>query len=503
MALGRAAAVSRSVGRSCRGAASEASLANCGASLEGVIDVCIVGAGASGLACAVQCARSLRQAGSNVRVVVLDAAAKLGRSILASGNGRCNFSNQALTNPANRSMYRNAEFVSSAAKALAASSEVGVLPWFRELGLVWRSDDAGLGMLYPYSSKASTVLSVLLRACERWGVELVPEVRVDEVLLSGQRDSVPTCSTSVRMDESSIPADKESSCPGWGRLSSIEQKANFRLIGEWGVERSRTKTAKGRIKREVEWVPFEAEARCVVVATGGSLVSSQVPGHSPIAFEPVLAPLEVAGPDFVELDGVRAKVGVTVDGSSYREEGELLFRDYGISGIVSFNLSRELAHGGTAFIDFAPDHDMRELVGLLAFVSRQLGGAATRAVESLLEGMFVPELARCLVRKAKLVGQPATEQNIAKLSAVIKRFEIQVTGVSSANAPQVRRGGCRVGEFDPTTLASRKTPGLYVLGEALDVDAPCGGYNLDWAWTCGILAGQDIAITQFKYEVHQ
>ncbi len=444
------------------------------------------------MACAVECARGLRVAGDETtRVVVLEACSKPGRSILASGNGRCNFSNLALASSTKRGMYRNAGFVEEAAKALGATPAVGVLPWFRQLGLVWRADDAGLGMLYPYSNKASTVLDVLLAACERWGIEIVPELRINQV----------------------------EPMPGEG--------LGFRLKGERAIEKSRTKTAKGRIKRELSWEPIELQSKKLVVAVGGALgeeaLAGIVPGHKIVSSEPVLTTLDVEGDDLLGLDGVRAKVSARVldtnprlgelgepQASSgrcgFRESGEILFRDHQISGILSFNLSRQLPYGGRLALDFAPEYEARDLLDLLLFMAKSTGA---QTADGLLRGMFAPALARALARKAGLVvpthghdvslSNPAlTKEGIAELAQVIKHFELEASGASLAHAPQVHRGGVAVEQVNPTSLESKKTPGLFVLGEALDVDGPCGGYNLDWAWTSGILAGQAI----FKEILH-
>ncbi|MDO4854484.1 MAG: NAD(P)/FAD-dependent oxidoreductase [Coriobacteriia bacterium] len=455
------------------------------------LDVCILGAGASGLACAVECARGLRRAGDETtRVVVLEAGSKPGRSILASGNGRCNFSNLVLSSSKKRGMYRNAEFAEAAAEALGSTSAVGVLPWFRQLGLVWRADDAGLGMLYPYSNKASTVLDVLLAACERWGVEIMPELRISMVEF--------------------VPGE----CAG------------FFLKGERAFEKSRTKTAKGRIKRELSWKPVELRSKKLVLAVGGALgeeeLASIVPDHDVVAFGPVLTALDVVGEDLLGLDGVRAKVSACVleakpssesgerqgqDGAcEFQESGEILFREHQLSGILSFNLSRQLPYGGYLALDFAPEYDARDLLDLLTFMAKSTGA---RTSDELLRGMFAPALARALARKANIAapahGHSAPspkstlpKEDIAELARVIKRFELEVSGASSTHAPQVHRGGVAVEQVNPASLESKKTPGLFVLGEALDVDGPCGGYNLDWAWTSGVLAGQAI----FKEILH-
>lgn len=437
-----------------------------------VPDVVIVGAGASGLACAIQCAKSLKESGrKGARVVVLESSSKPGRSILASGNGRCNFSNAKLAGNAGRSMYQNSAFVSQAAEALRDSAEVGTLSWLRKLGLVWGlpTDD---GLLYPYSNKAATVLGVLLSACRRLGVEVLTDVRIDK----------------VRAQEG--------------------QGSGFVLEGERGIEVSRDVTAKGRVKRKLSWVPCSVKACRVVVAVGGAPSQGLVEGHELVADRPVLAPIKALGVcSFDSLDGVRTKARLTVsrgDDVVFSEVGEILFRPYGISGIVTFNASRHYSQGSMLYLDFAPDYSEKDLFDLFRFITSSLGSSS---VADVLSGMLAPELVDYFVRALEETlasyarscaedeqeGLVSFEGKLRIVAAIMKRSPLVTVGVSDAVAPQVHRGGVDVFQVDPATLESLRTRGLYVLGEALDVDGPCGGYNLDWAWTCGILAGTHIA----------
>lgn len=436
------------------------------------VDIAIVGAGASGLACAIQCAKSLRESGrKNVRVVVLESSSKSGRSILASGNGRCNFSNVGLAGNTERLMYRNGDFVSRAAKALCDSDEAGTLSWLRKLGLVW-GQPTEEGLLYPYSNKATTVLGVLLSACERWGVEIQTDVRIDKV------------------------------------HAQQGQASSFVLEGERGVEVSRDTTAKGRVKRKLAWEPCSVKSRRVVIAVGGAPSQDLVLGHELVAACPVLAPMKAMGIcSFDSLDGVRARARLLVckgDDVIFSEAGEVLFRSYGISGIVTFNASRHYSSGSMLYLDFAPDYREEDLLDLLRFIASSLG---TDSISDVLSGMLTPELVDYLVQVLEETlaygarvqaddeqAEPVSfEGKLRALAAIMKSSPLVTVGVSDAVPPQVHRGGVDVAQIDPVTLESLIVKGLYVLGEALDVDGPCGGYNLDWAWTCGILAGSHIA----------
>lgn len=427
--------------------------------------VCIVGAGASGLACAIACAQELERSGrrAGVRIVVLEQASKAGKSILASGNGRCNFSNARI----DVSEYRNAPFAEQTHRALAALPAQGVLPWFKGLGLAWREAPATGGLLYPFSNKASTVLAVLLAACKRYGVQILTEQRVQ----------------------------------------GIEQRAeSFVVSGQRGVEVGRKTVGKKlkKVKREVEWEPFSLTADVVVVAAGGVPDEALVCGVPLCPPHPVLGPLAAtfaggsgcgsSGPSPAQsleaLDGVRVHAKLTIDQVGFSEEGEVLFRPYGLSGIVAFNASRVAAPNSKALLDLAPEYSEE---GLRALLHDALASSAAPTWSALLEGFFVPAVAAIVLYQAGYsANEVPQEAGLGDVAAAAKGLAFSVQGVEESQACQVTRGGCAVSAFDPATLEARTAGGLYVLGEALDVDGPCGGYNLDWAWTCGIVAGTHI-----------
>lgn len=435
--------------------------------------VCIVGAGASGLACAIACAQELERSGrrAGVRIAVLEQASKAGRSILASGNGRCNFSNARIS----VGEYRNAPFVEQAHRALAALPAQGVLPWFKGLGLAWREAPASGGLLYPFSNKASTVLAVLLAACKRYDIQVLTEQRVQGI----------------------------EKCAG-----------SFVVSGQRGVEVGRKTVGKKlkKVKREVAWEPFSLAADVVVVAAGGVPDEALICGVPLCPPRPVLGPLAATfagrggeggsnvdsgsngspGPaqSLEELDGVRVHAKLTIEQAGFSEEGEVLFRPYGLSGIVAFNASRVAALNSKALLDLAPEYSED---GLCALLRDALASSAAPTWSALLEGLFVPAVAAIVLCQAGCNADAAPQAAaLGNVVAAAKGLAFAVQGVEGSQACQVTRGGCEVRAFNPATLEARTVDGLYVLGEALDVDGPCGGYNLDWAWTCGIVAGTHI-----------
>ena len=421
----------------------------------------IIGGGAAGLAAAVTAARELRLLGVPGDVAVYEADERVGRSILATGNGRCNFSNARIDAGA----YRNAAFVEAALGALAACSEemAGLAPegtcgaagpdpvhaFFAGLGLVWREE--GEGRLYPLANKATSVLDVLRAAAADFGVAEA----------CGRR--------AVRLDVPDRPGGR------------------FHL-----------RFADGTV----------GHADAVVLATGGRTARELLPeGIGFAAARPVLGPVRTATDVVRHLNNLRVRCAVTLAGPDgapkAREAGELLFRDYGVSGIAVFNLSRFAEAGDMLRIDLLPRMDAPMLEQLLLERrSRLFARAGSCTGDDVLRGMVLPAVGRGVLKAAGLRAEgPFGKRDAAPLAAALKGLALEVRGVGEPRQCQVRRGGFAVEAFDPRSCASRTMPGLHVVGEALDVDAPCGGYNLHWAWASGMLAGRAAAERLMKEAV--
>lgn len=340
-------------------------------------DVAVVGGGAAGLVAAAVAA----EAGASV--VVLERDLECGRSILATGNGRCNFANERL----DAWRYNDPDFVG------AVCGEGGqwlsdVLEFWRGCGLAWVSED---GRLYPASLQAASVRNVLLDRCRRAGVVLAP--------------------------------GREADVSGWPAKSD-----------------------------RLEWQAGSIRPRTVILAMGGS-------------GEPVLCPLAARPADgsvsLDELDGRRARVRAELwHGGQpvFAEDGEVLFRPWGLSGIVMFDFSRRALAGDVVRLDLTCGIPAGELANLAP------------------DGVLDPRVASAL-------GDGAVALSRARA------LDFVVEGLAETNKAQVSRGGLPTSDFDPATLASRTRPGLYACGEALDVDADCGGFNLAWAWRSGMVAG--------------
>lgn len=424
--------------------------------MAGMETIAIIGGGASGLMAAVEASLALCQAGAVAHVALFEAdPGRVGRSILATGNGRCNISNACISADA----YRNQAFVEQALMHLQSAyvAERGatsmrtleanpVLERFADMGLVTREESEG--RLYPMANKATSVLDVLRSTAAELGVDVQTDKRA------------------LRVD---APAPGGAGC------------FNIRFAD---------KTI--------------AHAAAVIVAVGGRAASGiQLP--EPLAcsdMQPVLGPLRVEAQSAKltrQLNNIRVRGAVRLERGGQRiasERGELLFRDYGVSGVSVFNLSRFAQPGDDLVVDFLPDippQDMeRFMMTRRKRMQKLLGGPLT--LDRFLEGLLLPAVSAAALRKAGLrTGDRFTQEMVPQLCNMLKGMRLTVEGIGDDRQCQVCRGGFPVERFSPATCEALDVPGLFVTGEAFDVDAPCGGFNLHWAWSSGMLTGRAAA----------
>ncbi len=415
--------------------------------------IAIIGGGASGLMAAVQAARAFSKAGAAASVVVYEADdERVGRTILATGNGRCNISNAHI----DASAYKNGEFVSRALMALQNEffQERGkctlylsecdpVLERFEDMGL-WVREEAE-GRLYPLANKATSVLDALRATAAALGVRIEVRKRAVRIDASGDAGGARAC-FNIRFADKTI-----------------------------------------------------AHARQVIVAVGGR-AADRIELPAPLVClktRPVLGPLRVAQADARvtrQLNNVRLRCGVHLqrgDKVLATEKGEVLFRDYGLSGVAIFNLSRDARAGDALVIDVFPDCSegaVKEF--LFARRKRMASLAGQLTCQRFCEGILLPSVAHAFLKRAGIKPDVAiTKDDVPALAHMLKATEFTVEGIGDERQCQVRRGGFPVERFCAQTCESIDIAGLFVTGEALDVDGPCGGYNLHWAWTSGMLAG--------------
>ena len=423
-------------------------------------DVIVVGGGASGLAAAIEAARG------GCRVTVLEQKERTGKKILATGNGRCNLTNLHMDPD---TCYRggNPAFVRD---VLGRVTVAETLEWFGDLGIPTKDRN---GYVYPRSDQASAVAEALAMEAEHLGVRILCGMRVESISFKG------------------------------------ENSGNLRTAGEFAV------TAEDRTDGERKAGRRETfRSRTVILAAGSKAAPAtgsdgsgyelaEALGHKIIPPLPALVQLICRGRIFRQLAGIRTdgRIRLFVDGEpATADRGEVQLTEQGISGIPAFQVSRvasaALAAGRQveASLDFLPDWNREQI---LEFLTARRSRLAYRKGESFLSGLFAGKLGAVLMSSAGIsLTDPVSQipdRKLEKLADQIRDFRAPVTGTRSFDSAQVCCGGVCADQVFGATMESRITPGLYLIGELLDVDGICGGYNLQWAWSTGILAGRSAA----------
>ena len=414
-------------------------------------DVAVIGGGASGLAAAIAASRS------DARVCILERDVAVGLSILATGNGRCNISNANL-DPEYYLHPRTARTV------MGNCAERDVTTFFENLGLLMAQESEG--RLYPRTRRAESVRDVLFDACSRQRVSLRCGTEVTAARYDRETDS-----WILTLNEPNAPLRPK---------AGHDPKAKLRNARKALAVAPRTTR--------------ELHARCVIIACGGtSEGTARLFGLPHLLETPLLCPIActpvtLAKDALESLDGLRVEAACTLlrgDHPLTGQHGELLFRPYGISGIAAFNLSRHANAGDALEIDLFPEFSDDELADLLEQRGPLLSPLAPES-PSWFDGLLAPALARAVC------GTGVTSDT-ASLAMALKHLTFAVTGLSELKQAQVRRGGIPFDAINLPSLAVRRdiAPSLFACGEALDMDADCGGYNLAWAWLSGIRAGKE------------
>lgn len=374
-------------------------------------------------------------------VTLYERQARVGRKLMATGNGRCNLTNTG----AGPSNYHG-EAPDFVRPALEAFPSEAALDFFRGLGLLAREEWGG--RVYPLSNSANSVVNVLRQALDAAGVELIAGDRVRELRRAGSGYSVTTESGDKRSFDAVVVA-----CGG--------------LAGE--------KLGGGR--------------------DGYELLKAL--GHTRTALRPALVQITTEPMYPRSLKGIKADCALRVlsRGRLLASScGELLFTETGVSGPAAFDVSRAVSEAGDAKmeleIDFLRDYTSEEV---LAHLQNRVKTAPELPASELLTGSVHNRLGRMLIKYADVEAaaplSALSERELRTVAAACKRFKLPVRGTEGFANAQVTAGGIRTSEFDPRTLESRLCPRLFACGEVLDIDGDCGGYNLQWAWSSGVLAG--------------
>lgn len=391
----------------------------------------IIGGGASGLVAAIAAARE------KAEVFVCERGSRVGKKILATGNGRCNLTNQN----ADISHYygQNTKFMLGTVHRFWVTE---TLAFFSELGIVAKTEQQG--KVYPHSDQASAVLDVLRLELENLGVKVYTGFEVQR----------------------------------------IRRKNGFELISYQGEKLFCDKVI----------LAAGGKAAPDLGSNGSGYELARSFGHQCTELIPSLVQLKTQTDIVKKLKGI--KFNGTITSGEVTEEGELLFTDYGLSGPPVFALSARLKKMQEVYLDLLPQYSAKQLLELLRQRKRLL---STRSLEDFLVGLFHRRTGQVLLKDCGIAplsrkAGSLTERELDSLCMKIKAWQFKIEGRMSWNNAQVTAGGIRVKEVRPDTLESKLVPGLYFAGEILDIDGDCGGYNLQWAWASGYLAGKSASL---------
>ena len=392
----------------------------------------IIGGGAAGMAAALAASEN-----ENIQVVLLERQARVGRKLAATGNGRCN-----LTNIHAESWGYHGEEPEFVLPALKRFGVDNTMDWFLSLGLFTFVED--WGRVYPFSDQANSVVDVLRYALEKPNIQLLTGFEVQKVKKTDQGFRVEGAEETICCDKLIV------ACGGLAGTKLGGSMSGYKLLRSFG--------------------------------------------HKCTKLRPSLVQLKSSWPLCSSLKGVRApcKVEILRDGVQHSwSDGELQFTEYGLSGPVIFEVSRDACEGSgewVARLDFLPCKDETWLREQL-LRRKQTHWKA----EDLLTGILHNRLGRVLVQSVGISGYvPISQLEETEIDAVcraVKGFEVNLTEPMGMDSAQVTAGGIVTKEFNPETMESKLVPGLYACGEVLDIDGDCGGYNLQWAWSSGRLAG--------------
>ena len=403
--------------------------------------VLIAGAGASGMCAAIVCARA------GALVTVIEKSDYAGKKLSMTGNGRCNLSNEEM-----RAEDYNIRAVPRMKKWLARFGTEDTIAFFRSLGMIVRSEN---GYLYPYSGQAMSVTDLLQGEMKRLGVSLILHTQLKEI----SRDQ-ETGTLLIRTSGESYQADAVILATGGmsGPKVTASTGDGYYIAGRFGIASTKRLPALVQLLSRDETLPQEA--------------------------------------------GVRMEAEVTFRSQGQeiaREEGELQITAHGISGIpvmqASGIVAEYLAEGKkvTAEIDFFPGYPEDEFERMIQEMTELRAGAS---VADLLEGFCNVHVNQMILKRLKMDGrtllQDIPDRKRREILRSYRCTSVEISETGNYQQSQVTTGGICLEELTDE-LEAVKAPGIFFAGELADVDGRCGGYNLQWAWMSGTIAGRAAA----------
>ena len=409
-------------------------------------DLIVVGGGAAGMMAAITAARL------GTDVCLVERNPKVGRKLYITGKGRCNVTNHCSPQELLSATPRNGKFLYSAAERTPPS---WMEEFFAALGVPLKVERGN--RVFPVSDRAADIIDALFRELRRLGVPILQ-----------------------------------------GRVSALDCRESAVCGVELGEEKARTGLACQAIILATGGLSYPATG-----STGDGYEFARALGHTIVEPRPSLVPLEVPGEDCPRMQGLALKnVQLTVKNQKgkavFREQGELLFTHFGLSGPLVLSASAHMRDFAKdryrCHIDLKPALDEATLDARLV---RELTQGANRDMDNLMGALLPRLMIPVVLERAGIPGEKKahdlTRGERRRLLEQLKDFALDISGPRPVAEAIVTSGGAKVGEVDPRTMASKKVRGLFFAGELLDVDAYTGGFNLQIAWATGRAAGEGAA----------
>lgn len=392
----------------------------------------IIGAGASGMAAALSAAEN-----PDVQVILMERQGRVGRKLMATGNGRCNLTN--ISASADSYHGQQPTFSEFALKQFGPEKTIR---WFSELGLYTIVENSG--RVYPYSDQANSVVDVLRLNLNKPNITVYTDFEVQKI-------KATECGFALSCAEKSVICDKLIiACGGLAGSKLGGTMSGYKLLAKFG--------------------------------------------HKTTRLRPALVQLKSSWNMLSGLKGVRTNCCAAIFNNDVlfaESKGELQFTDFGLSGPVIFEISRDVCfEPGNWYckLDFLPDISESQLRKIL-----KIRVQSDLLVQDLFTGILHNRLGRVLTQSAGLQMNMAckdlSQTDLSDVISAVKGLEVALTEPMGMDHAQVTAGGVLTSQFNPQTMESLLVPGLYACGEVLDIDGDCGGYNLQWAWSSGRLAG--------------
>ena len=401
-------------------------------------DVIVIGGGPAGMFAAITAADRGK------KVLLLERNDRLGKKLLITGKGRCNVTNDCSEQEILQNIPRNGRFLYSAMTAFPPKS---IMEFFEKAGCPLKTERGN--RVFPVSDKAQSILDALKNEMRRSGVTVrtgrVKEIRMENGAVCG------------------VTTEKE------------QFDATAVILATGGVSYPTTGS------------------------TGDGYRLAESLGHTVVEPQGSLVPLETAGTDCPEMQGlslrnVAVKLVNTKGKVLYKDFGELLFTHFGISGPTVLSASCHLKGEGCRFIiDLKPALEENKLNDrILRDLEMYQNRAMENALTDLLPRSMIPVVLRRLEIDPQMQANSLTKQKRRALVELLKAFDLEITGKRPVAEAIITSGGIKTGQIDPKTMESKVVPGLYFAGEIIDCDAYTGGFNLQIAWATAYAAGLSV-----------